>query len=406
MNNPQPIAGSAGPALVLCPEAPYPLTGGGALRTASILHYLARRAPLDLILFRQPGAPDPARDLPTGLARRVTVIALPAHRRTLAARAARNAARLARRVPPLIDRFAGFEDAVSAAISGRRYSLGVIEHFWCAPYLDRLAGACTQTILDLHNVESLLHQRCAATGNGAAGFAHSVFAAAALELERAWLPRFSGILAPSETDAQAIREIVPARVEVYPNALRVGPLPPRADEEAVVFSGNMEYHPNLGAVRFFRREIWPLLRERWPRLVWRLVGKNPQAIRRFTAGDSRIEVTGPVDDAVPELARSRVAVVPLLAGSGTRFKILEAWAAGVSVVSTTIGAEGLPALDGESLLLADSADLFAKSVSRLLSSATLRAELSAAGRRLVEKEFSWEAAWKKLDFLDLALPPE
>jgi polysaccharide biosynthesis protein PslH len=389
-------------ALVLSPEAPYPISGGGALRSASILHYLARLGPLDLILFRQPGAPDPLRNLPPGLARRVTVIALPVHRRSLAARAARNAARLARRVPPLVDRFAGFEREVSAAIAGTRYSLGIIEHSWCAPYFDLLAPACARMVLDLHNVESRLHQRCAETGHGAAGFAHRVFAQASVELERAWLPRFSDVMVPSGCDARAVNAIAPtARVVVYPNALRAGPPPPRADEEAIVFSGNMEYHPNIAAVRFFRREVWPLLRERWPRLVWRLLGRNPQAVREFTAGDSRIEVTGPVEYAVAELARSRVAVVPLLAGSGTRLKILEAWAAGLPVVSTTIGAEGLPARHGENLLLADAAAPFAEAVSGLLSSPDLRATLGAAGRLLVQTSFTWESAWEKLDFLSL-----
>ena len=108
------------------------------------------------------------------------------------------------------------------------------------------------------------------------------------------------------------------------------PLPPAGDEEAIVFSGNMEYHPNVTAVRFFRQEVWPRLRERWPNLVWRLVGKNPGAVERYTAGDARIEVAGPVVDAVCEIARSRVAVVPLLTGSGTRLKILEAWAGGTA----------------------------------------------------------------------------
>ena len=117
----------------------------------------------------------------------------------------------------------------------------------------------------------------------------------------------------------------------------------------------MEYHPNRSAVRFFRREVWPLLRNRQPDLVWRLVGKNPDAVRAFTSGDSRIEVSGEVEDAVRELAKAEVAVVPLLAGSGTRLKILEAWAAGTPVVSTTIGAEGLPVRDGQHLLLADGA---------------------------------------------------
>ena len=185
---------------------------------------------------------------------------------------------------------------------------------------------------------------------------------------------------------------------VYPNALPLAPLPAGANEDAIVFSGNMEYHPNISAVRFFRREVWPLLRERWPGLVWRLIGKNPEAVRRFTSGDARIQAQGQVDDAIRELARAKVAVVPVLAGSGTRLKILEAWAAGVPVVSTTLGAEGLGARDGESLLLADSGPAFAEAVSRLLACTELRERVGAAGRRLLEKEFTWESAWRKLDF--------
>jgi len=160
----------------------------------------------------------------------------------------------------------------------------------------------------------------------------------------------------------------------------------------------MEYHPNIQAVRFFRNEVWPALRRQWPGLVWRLVGKNSQAVRRYTTGDSRIEIWGEVEDAVGELARAKVAVVPLLAGSGTRLKILEAWAAGVAVASTSMGAEGLPAKDGEHLVIADGAAAFADAVSRLLECREFRERLGKAGRLLMEKEFTWETAWKNLDF--------
>jgi glycosyltransferase involved in cell wall biosynthesis len=234
---------------------------------------------------------------------------------------------------------------------------------------------------------------------GARAWAHRVFSRAARKLERTWLPRFSEVLTASESDAERARAIAPgARVTVYPNALPLSPLPARGNEDAIVFSGNMEYHPNISAVRFFRREVWPLLRERWPGLVWRLIGKNPEAVRRYTSGDARIQEQGQVDDAIGELARAKVAVVPVLAGSGTRLKILEAWAAGVPVVSTTLGAEGLGARDGESLLLADGGPAFAEAVSRLLASTELKERVGAAGRLLLEREFIWEAAWKKLDF--------
>jgi glycosyltransferase involved in cell wall biosynthesis len=127
-----------------------------------------------------------------------------------------------------------------------------------------------------------------------------------------------------------------------------------------------------------------------------LAGKNGDAVAGLLRRDPRIQVVGPVEDAVVELARASVAIVPLRAGSGTRFKILEAWAAGRPVVSTTIGAEGLCAVDGEHLLLADTPERFADAVSALLDSADLRGRLGRAGRRLYEERYTWEAAWASL----------
>jgi glycosyltransferase involved in cell wall biosynthesis len=165
----------------------------------------------------------------------------------------------------------------------------------------------------------------------------------------------------------------------------------------IAFSGNLAYHPNVSAVRFFHDEIWPLLRDRWPAVTWRLIGKNSHAVDGLIQGDARIEVSGPVDDAIRELAAAKVVVVPLLAGSGTRFKVIEAWAAGRAVVSTTIGAEGLPARHGDNLLIADDPRSFADAVSLLLTSPDIRRKLSVTGRTLFESEFTWESAWRGVD---------
>jgi glycosyltransferase involved in cell wall biosynthesis len=388
---------AASRALFLAPEAPYPLIGGGALRSASLLNYLARSYSVDLILFRESGAPDPAAHIPRGLVDRVTLIDLPRHRRSGAGRSLRNAVRLVRRVPPLIDRFAGFEQEVVRAMENRHYAVGVVEHFWCAPYGEQISATCDRTVLDLFDIESILHERCAQVESGHVAFAHRVFAQASARLERQWFPRFSQILTTSDADAKQVLTLAPeAHVIVYPNAILLPPLPTVDKEDAIVFSGNLEYHPNISAVRFFRQEVWPHLRERWPGLVWRLVGKNPQGVAEWTAGDPRIELSGPVEDAVTELAKCKVAVVPVLAGSGTRLKILEAWAAGLPVVSTRLGAEGLPVQDGQQILLADGALKFTEAVTRLLENEPLRASLGAAGRRLLEEQFTWEKAWENL----------
>jgi len=387
-------------ALFISPEAPYPLAGGGALRSASLLNFLARRWQVDMITFRQPGAPDPREYMPAGLVRILHVLDLPPNARHTAARAWRNAGRLARRITPLLDRFAGFGGEIVAAIGVRHYDLAAVEHFWCAPYWEQAAAVSDITILNLHNIESVLHARCAESGTGPQSFAHRAFQKICRDLEEQWLPRFTLLLAASEADANEVRAISPrSDVLVYPNSIPFVPAPARRKEDVVVFSGNLEYHPNLEAVRYFRREIWPQLRAQWPGLVWRLIGKNPQAVAKIVSGDPRIELRGPVDDAIVELARAKVAIVPILAGSGTRVKIIEAWAAGVPVVSTPAGAEGLSARANEHLLLASDASGFANAVSRLLGDGDLRCQLGRAGRYLFEHEFTWEAAWKGLQRL-------
>ena len=391
-------SGGSGAALFLAPEVPYPLAGGGALRAASMLHYLALRYTVDAVFFREPGAPHPAQHLPSGLVRRLCVLDLPVHRRDLPARAWRNAVRLARGVPPLLDRFAGFEAEIARFLAGYRYDVAVVEHFWCAPYRDCLAEASGRTVLDLHNIESALHAGCARAEPFPQALAHALFERACRAWERRWLPRYDCLLTASEQDAERVRALSPgARVEVYRNALPPAPAPVRAEREVIAFSGNMEYHPNRTAVRFFAREVWPALRARHPGLVWRLIGKNEHAVRPLVAHDARIECTGAVPDAVAELARVRAAVVPLLAGSGTRLKILEAWAAATPVVSTRVGAEGLPALDGENILLADTPADFGAALERLLADAALSGRIGAAGRRVYETDFTWDTAWTFLN---------
>jgi len=384
-------------ALFLSPEAPYPLAGGGALRSASLLEYLGRRYRVDAILFKEPGAPDPSSQIPAGLVSRILTLDLPHHSRRPLARLARTAARLARSVPPLPDRFSGFESHVREFLRGRSYEVALIEHLWCAPYWEQVAPNSKLVVLDLHNIESALMARRAEVAGFPAAGVFRRFERAALEMERRWVPRFALALAASSPDAMLVQAACPSsRVAVYPNALPLIQAPTDAAEHVIAFSGNFEYDPNSDAVRYFHRRIWPLLRNRWPELVWRLIGKHPEAIGGRLRGDPRIQLSGPPLDAVSALAASQVVVAPLRIGSGTRVKILEAWAAARPVVSTTLGAEGLPARDGVNLLVADRPEEFAQAVSSLLESAELRRSLGASGRRAYEIDFTWESAWATL----------
>ena len=398
MTPPPSAPGKKAKALFLSAEAPYPLIGGGALRSASLLEYLAHRYDVHGIVFQEAGEADPGPAIPPGRVDRLDLIEIPRHSKRGSARILRNASRVIRNRPPLVDRFSGVGGRISRLLAGERYEIAIIEHFWCAPYVQQLRAHSNRVILDLHNVESAWHGSVAASESGLRAWALRRFATASAALERKWLPQFDAILTTSLSDADLIRPFAAgASIAVYPNALPPTPQPPRIDRPEIVFSGNLEYAPNISAVRFCRDRIWPILESRWPDLKWKIVGKNPDAIGHLIAGDPRIEVTGFVEDAVSVLAECQVAVIPLLAGSGTRVKILEAWAAGTPVVSTAIGAEGLECADGRHLLIADDAKTFAEAVSRLLASAEERQRIGTAGRRLFEQRYTWPAAWRNLD---------
>lgn len=357
-------------ALFLTPEEPKAGSGGGGLRSASLLAYLRDKYTVQTVTFN-----------------------LQSHSKKTAARVWRNTNRLARGRPPLFDRFSGYEKQVSAALEGR-YAVGMVEHFWCAAYAPLLKTCCDRVVLDLHNIESELARTHARAARWPASWASKRFAESYRRLEREWLPQFDVILTASEDDR---RRISHRDVRVFPNALPELPRPRVAESDAIIFSGNLEYHPNVEAVRWFRTKIWPRVREKAPGVEWRLLGSNPEAVAQFTQGDPGIRVIGPVEDAIASLAEAKVCLAPLLSGSGTRFKILEAWAAGRAVVSTTLGAEGLGARDGEHLLLADDPGEFAEAVLRLYNDSALRKRLGEAGWAHYQDRFTWPAAWRKLD---------
>jgi glycosyltransferase involved in cell wall biosynthesis len=336
---------------------------GGAIRTASLVEYLRKHYTVDLITF----APVPA--APFG---DILHIDLPPHSRHPFSRLVRNAGRWLRQVPPLVDRFAGFESTMGRWMAGRRWPLALVEHFWAAPYEPLLRKHCDRVVLDLHNVESMLMSGLA-----------SPFAAPARIWEKRLLGRFDHVLTASAEDAARID----AAAVVYPNAVPARPprppakVPPPPGRPVVAMSGNFEYAPNADGLRWFQRTVWPRLKRRFPAMELSLIGKGVR----------------PVEDAVPELMNATLAIVPIFAGSGTRLKILEAWQAEIPVVSTALGAEGLGARDGRHLLLAQTAEDFEHQIAALIASPTLAANLAAAALSLLNSQFTWPAAWKRLD---------
>lgn len=164
---------------------------------------------------------------------------------------------------------------------------------------------------------------------------------------------------------------------------------------SLIFVGSMDYHANVDAVRWFVREIWPAIAQKYPDLEFIIVGRNPTFEVRQLASH-RIKVTGTVEDVRPYYASALGLVAPLRVGSGTRLKILEAMSAEVPVVSTRLGAEGIDVQNDVHLLLADSEAEFSAAIDTIATSVPTRSRLTGAARDLVVSRYDWSAAANEL----------
>ena len=208
-------------------------------------------------------------------------------------------------------------------------------------------------------------------------------------------------VAVSEADAALLAAgAVGAPVSAVPTGVDTSYFTPQAREvtgPSLVFTGSMDWYPNEDAILHFLHAILPLVRTSFPNTTFSIVGRNPTARLRSAAAAAGARVTGTVPDVRPYLAEAAVYVVPLRVGGGTRLKIFEALAAGKAVVSTSVGAEGLPLVPGIHFLQADDPGGFARAVVWLLCDPARRAALGAAGRRLVEDRFGWGNVAKEFE---------
>jgi glycosyltransferase involved in cell wall biosynthesis len=184
------------------------------------------------------------------------------------------------------------------------------------------------------------------------------------------------------------------KIRIIPNGVDLEqfcPGPGPGDRRDLLFLGSFPHLPNLDALDAFLAEVWPRIRACRPATRLTVAGAQPPRRVLDLDGQDGIRVAGEVSNVVPLYQNHRALVVPVRAGSGTRLKILEAFACGLPVVSTTLGAEGIEALDGKQLLLADGPEEQARACLRVLENENLAALLAAGGRRLVEERFSWTA---------------
>lgn len=290
-------------------------------------------------------------------------------------------------------------------LSSKKYDLVIADylmswiHFAEQPYASVLPSIVFQ-----HNVESLIWQRHT---QAAVNPLRRWICKREWQMTRAFEDHVggnaTGQIAVSEDEEQIFREERGMRNVLgwVPTGVDCDYFSPSTSTAPVLaFLGSMDWHANVDAIEHFVRHCYPSIKARCPDVRVILIGRNPTpAIRALGAEDASIEVTGTVDDVRPHLARASIMILPLRVGGGTRIKVFEGMAAGLALVSTRIGTEGLPVVDGEHALLADEPTAFAEAVVSLIQNPERRQQMANVSREWVRKNFSWETAAQK--FLDL-----
>lgn len=372
----------------------WPPNTGGRLRSFHVLSQLSRRHRVTLLTTHAPGEdPQALREqLPQS-----EIVSIPFQLPKW--RSARFPLTLARswfsslpvdlwkcRIPAL-------RRETARRIAARDVDVCVADFLVAAPNIP--AGGPVPVVYFAHNIEHMIWKRLRDN-------AGSAWQRALLEIEWRKMRRREAeacrrarlTIAVSPQDRDALAALAPgADVLAVPTGVDVSYFAPTEAAETpdcLVYVGSMDWQPNEDAVLHFIDTILPRIRREIPSVTLTVVGRNPGERLRQFAARAGVRVTGTVQDIRPFVADAAVVVVPLRVGGGTRLKIFEALAMGKAVVSTAIGAEGLPLADGTHFARADEAADFAAAVVALLRDPARRRRLGMAGRRLVEERYSWE----------------
>jgi polysaccharide biosynthesis protein PslH len=304
-------------------------------------------------------------------------------------------------VPMAVSRYSStkLRQEIDSLIAAEHYDSIVCDFLAAAPNLSDL----TQCVLFQHNVETTIWQRHVEQSHSFLKRTFFRMQAGKMEAyERRICRSVKHVIAVSDIDASRMKRMfgietvtsVPTGVDV--SYFAPGAAAPKTSD--IVFCGSMDWLPNVDAVEYFLSEVLPLIRDRLPGVTFTIAGRSPDArVLRAVQGIAGVHVTGKVDDMRPYLWGAKISIVPIRIGGGTRLKIYECMAAGVPVVSTTVGAEGLRYKDGEDIVLADDSDGFAAACVRLLSDDAARQGIAHKALGRAQKEFSWEAVSREFE---------
>jgi len=408
--------------LFLTPQLPYPPHKGTTLRNFNLIRQLAAHHEIHLLSFVDDESEvrwaEPLRDC----CARIDVCRPP--RRSLRRRGLDS---LTSRWPDMALRLwtPAMRELVRETLAREPFDVVQVEGIEMARYwLDAsespaLRPRARLTVFDEHNAEYVLQQRAFETD---VRRPHMWLAALysfiqwrkLVGYERRCLRAFDVVVAVSETDRKALLRLASGlNIHVVPNGIDTEFNAPRPlhtpTTPTLVFTGTMDFRPNVDAVTWFCADILPSIKEQVPDVRFTIVGVNPKKAVRRLADDPAVVVTGWVPDVrpyivggpspdkgAPDIEGAAVYVIPLRMGGGTRFKVLEAMALGVPIVSTRVGCEGIDLAPDEEVLLADEPAAFAEAVVSLLRDPARGAEMARRARRRVEEHYDWRAIVPRL----------
>lgn len=298
------------------------------------------------------------------------------------------------------------KDKLKGLLKEEKFDVVQLEYGYLAGYADTIKQTDSSAIIavDQHNVEWALKYRIA--GNKSQGLFSRLFSWYEGFRFLGWEKRKAALidvfLFVSENDAKLqAGKILGIKTAIAPNGVdtqylkqAVSGLEGKPD---LLFLGKMDWLPNEDSALYFAREIFPRIKKKYPDILFYIAGKGSLPALKHLASDKNIRLTGYVGDIREYYSKNFILVVPMRIGGGTRFKIVEAMASGVPVVSTSIGCEGLGVEHGENILIADSPDEFTAAVSQIINNDALKQRLRAGGRKLAETCYDWRTVVNNLE---------
>lgn len=386
--------------LLLTPQLPYPPHQGTSLRNFHIIRGLADHHAITLLSFLEDNqSADPQANAPLfELCRQIVTTPVPQR-----SKGKRLGQMVGTRRPDMEHRLnsPAFAARLKELLTAVSFDVVQVEGIELARYITivRAVSPQSKVVFDDHNAETELQRRnmqtdLADTRRWPAA-AYSWVQMRRLARFEAWACRAAdAVTAVSDTDAlhlQALAPRLPMPITVIPNSIDVAQYqldPKDARPFDIVFSGKMDYRPNVDAVLWFADEVWPQVAAQRPSTTWAIVGQKPHDRLERLRGLPGVTLTGWVRRVQPYLAGARVVVMPFRVGSGTRLKLIEAMAAGKPIVSTAVGAEGFPVRHGREIWLADTAQELGTAVLHLLTHPDECARLGAAAQQFA-RQYDW-----------------